>query len=540
MSQIYRRYLEWRKKTRAAGPPGWPADDLTPEASFRKRGLPKRFLALVLAVGLLATVLLSDLPRALWQADGYAESNPAEASQNLDRIYSILEGSLDNPTTYDDYYQLASISIGKGEYEKAMEELDKCLELADEGDTAAFADVWTKKGSLYALQDQYAQAVQSLSKALESDPNARQALLLRAQIYIEQQKYAPAISDLEAYTRIMPDDTSPVSTLAQLYEATGKYDKARERYDWLYENDPADVVQRLNSLRCAFLLKEYQAALTGLDEYLGGAVREETAVEAADGTSDTASAVEEPTEVGGSMKATATPGGETAEPAEELPPQAAYAHYLRALCHMQLGSFGLAETDLTDALSQGYDEAMCYEQLTACDYALEKHDQVLAYGEKLIALGKSAAALDVLYQRMGVSAMTLEQTEKALEYLTQSLSLNAELAGSRYYRGLCNLTLEKYQEAIDDFTNSIEQNFLVQFCYYNRGVCYVQLQDYDRALSDMDKTLSSGDDQGLKDAAKKVLWQLAQYYENAKQQATGAAVDPAPQTTVLPDSKTSD
>ena len=80
------------------------------------------------------------------------------------------------------------------------------------------------------------------------------------------------------------------------------------------------------------------------------------------------------------------------------------------------------------------------------------------------------------------------------------------------------LALERQQEAIEDFTRSIEQGYLVQFCYYNRGVCHVQLLDYASALDDMEKTLTSGDEQSLKDAATNILWQLAQYYENQKLQ----------------------
>ena len=35
-------------------------------------------------------------------------------------------------------------------------------------------------------------------------------------------------------------------------------------------------------------------------------------------------------------------------------------------------------------------------------------------------------------------------------------------------------------------------------------------------MSDMEMTLTSGDEQSLKDAATDILWQLAQYYENQK------------------------
>ncbi len=516
-------------------------------ASPRRRGLVLRFLALVLAVGLGATAILSDLPRLLLQRNGFAESS--DVGESLDRIYSILQSSLDNPTTYDDYYQLASISIGKGDYDKAMAELDKCLELADQDNTAALADVWTKIGSLYALKNDYDGAVSSLTKALESDSKAQQALLLRAQIYIEQRNYNEAIGDLEAYNAILPDETSPMTTLAQLYEATSSYEKAHVMYEKLYAKDPTDQVQKLNALRCLFLLKEVQEALNGLDEYLGGTTQPVATAANEPASTDNPDAVLEswePTVVEDAEQATEVAEGKAPETTDEaakttspeasadssLPAQAGYAHYLRALCHMQLSSFDLAEADLLHAQSLGYDEAMCLEQLTACDYALTKHDQVLAYGEKLIELNRSTTAFDVLYQRMGVSAMTLTNTEDAIQYLTKSLKLNGELAGTHYYRGLCFLTLEKYEEAIEDFTTSIEQEFLVQFCYYNRGVCYVQLLDYENALTDMEKTLSSGDDEGLNEAAKKILWQLAQYYENErqKQAAVQNFAQPADQT----------
>lgn len=562
MLKLHRRTSNPRKLVEPGSLVDKPKFEESDLKSPRRRGLVLRFLALLLAVGLVTTAVLSDLPRLLLQQDGFAESSDASAS--LDKIYSILQGSLDNPTTFDDYSQLATISIGKGDYDKAMEELDKCLELADPKNTAALADVWTKKGSLYALKNNYEEAVSCLTKALDTDPKAQQALLLRAQIYIEQRKYDGAIKDLEAYTAILPDEKNPQTTLAQLYEATGGYEKAQGIYEKLYAKDPTDQAQKLNALRCLFLLKKYQDALDGLDAYLGEKatpVAVQTVEPASTVKPDGGSPKAEPTKVPSKEKATAVPKA-TAMPKENapaatdeaaktpsqaavadsaLPAQASYAHYLRALCHMQSSKFDLAEADLLDARTLGYDEAMCLEQLTACEYALTRHDQVLAFGQKLIEMNKSTTAFDVLYQRMGVSAMTLGKTEDAIQYLTTSLGLNEKLAGTHYYRGLCLLTMKKYEEAIKDFTASIDQKFLEQFCYYNRGVCYVQLQDYENALTDMDRTLSSGDDQSLKEAAKKILWQLAQYYENEKQKQaavqnfaqpadqTGTAADPADQ-----------
>ena len=116
------------------------------------------------------------------------------------------------------------------------------------------------------------------------------------------------------------------------------------------------------------------------------------------------------------------------------------------------------------------------------------------------------------------AAVALERYEEAVGYLTLSIEHGPELIGSYYYRGVSLLSLERYEEAVEDFTRSIEQGYLTQFCYYNRGVCYVQLLDYDSALDDMEMTLTSGDEQTLKDAATNILWQLAQYYETLRLQ----------------------
>ena len=120
--------------------------------------------------------------------------------------------------------------------------------------------------------------------------------------------------------------------------------------------------------------------------------------------------------------------------------------------------------------------------MVACQYAAEDFEGAIASGEKLLQLESEPVARDALYQRMGVAAMSLEQYDKAVDYLTKSMESGEGLVGNHYYR----------------------------------GVCYVQLLDYESVLSDMEMTLTSGDEQSLKDAATDILWQLAQYYENQK------------------------
>lgn len=459
-----------------------------------------RVISLVLVFALLSSVVVTQFDSISSFLGGIAEGDP------LSRIYSILQGEIDQPETYDDYYQLATIAIGRGEYEVAMGHLDTCLELADEQDTAQMADLWFKIGSVYMLMEAEDDALKSFDKVLEYDETYAQALIFRAQIYINRQNYPDAAADLEAYLTYVPEEISVYSTLAQIREALGEYAAARDCYARMYEMDPEEDLYLLNSLRCSLQAGEYDEAIAGFDAYLSENA-EQTEVENAPGASA------EPVEQESA----------SSEPTEQEALRAS-AYFLRGASKMQIALFDEAVSDYRAAVALGYDVASCYEQMVACYFSMEDYESAASAGKELLAMNVAPAAGDAFYQRMGVAAMQLENYEEAVELLTKSVELNPDLNGNYYYRGVCLMALEKQQEAIDDLTKSIEQEFLTQFCYYNRGVCYVQLLDYESALDDMEKTLSAGDDASLKDAATNILWQLAQYYEN--QAAVQTEVEP--------------
>ena len=158
-----------------------------------------------------------------------------------------------NPQTYDDYYQLASIAIGQGDYEEALGYLDECEKLADAADSAAMSDLALRKASLYMLTQDLAAALSSLEDALEYDPDSSQALLLQAQIGLTQGDYGAAASGLEAYLGLVPDDAAVRQDLAQVYEALGRYADAAACYEAIYAQYPQQDVYHLEALRCQYV-----------------------------------------------------------------------------------------------------------------------------------------------------------------------------------------------------------------------------------------------------------------------------------------------
>lgn len=426
----------------------------------------------------------------------------AEEDGRLSKIYGILSETVGEPETAQDYYEIANISIGKGEYETALQQLetarrllltDEAAEsakqtevgcenaeektaekdmgsLADE-ERALLANIELKIASVYILTDQLSEAQTALDDAIETDPNAEQALILRAQLNIEQQDYVEAIADMEKYMELNPMDTANRQTLAQLLESVSDYEGAMVQYRTLYELAPEDEAFNLNALRCLFLCGRYEEAVAGFDDYK---LR----------TAETGDAF----------------GG--------------IVDFLRAACLMQIGDYAAATEGFEMAIDAGYERSYCLEQMTLCCFESGEYEKVMSVGNELFAMqAASVSAPELVYQRMGISAMRLGDYESALTNLDHAAELDAALEGNDYYRGVSLLSLQRSGEAVEAFTASIEQNYLPQFCYYNRGVCYVDLLEYDKAIDDMAMTLEAGEDEELIAAAKDILWQFADYFD---------------------------
>lgn len=220
-------------------------------------------MAWILSVTILSTVLFTQ-SHAVY---GFA-SVLAEGGDPLSRIYALLQSEISDPESYDDYYQLASIAIGKGEYDTALRHLDQCMALAAEDDDAALADLWLKKASIYILQNDAESALSALSGVLEHDPSSSQALLLRAQVELDRLDYVGAAGDLESYLKLVPGDVSTRSSLALIYERLERFQDAAACYDSIYALTPEDDSARLNALRSLFLAGDYEKALDGFDAYL--------------------------------------------------------------------------------------------------------------------------------------------------------------------------------------------------------------------------------------------------------------------------------
>lgn len=410
----------------------------------------------VLAMVLAAALLLSlIMPTAI----GVRSTKDSEEAQTL--------------SDADRYSLFADLAITEEKYTEAAVYLEKLLALSDGMEEEELAQLCLKTASVYVMCGDKDRANQFLDRTLELNEASPEALLLKAQLALEEGDSRKALEGLESVLALDPEDTDTRLTLAQLYESLNDYPAAAAEYERLYEMQSSDESHYLNALRCGFLAGNDEETLAKFDRYLE----------------------------------------QTGQDSAFYP----VALFLRAACVMQLGRPEEAEEGFRAAMDLGYDEAACMEQIMLCTFDRGEYQQTAEYGEELLETEAQLITPELVYQRLGASMMMLERYEEAVKVLDQAESLGLAFTGNAYYRGVSLLALHRFEEAIADFGTSIEEDFLTQFCYYNRGVCYVQLHDYEKAAQDMEMTLTSGQDEGLIQAAREIILQIEEYNKSSEE-----------------------
>ncbi len=73
---------------------------------------------------------------------------------------------------------------------------------------------------------------------------------------------------------------------------------------------------------------------------------------------------------------------------------------------------------------------------------------------------------------------------KKIEYLTNAVRLNGDLAEAYVYRGMAFTDLGKYDRAVADYTTAISLNPDNAQAYNNRAYAYIKLERYNEAVAD--------------------------------------------------------
>jgi tetratricopeptide (TPR) repeat protein len=402
--------------------------EVKPAGTARKTYLWIRVSAAVLAALMVGSAFLLDAIKIKIRKQAYEEADAAAAAGNylvdsteyvgkntLERAAETIEGAFRKPVTFEDFYDLASRSIAREEYEKALSYIDVCLEKTGPSPEIAkekvYVDLLMKKACLLALTGEYDPALRYFDLVLELMP-LPQAYIIKAQIYAEQGKADKAAESLKYYLETVPGDYSMRLALIQLYYAAGKFAEAQsECENYLALTDERRETGYFMLGSCKLQNGDHEAAMKDLV----------TAAELGYG---------DPAMCYG---------------------QAAISAYLIGRTEDVLSLGKKAVSTDSDQLDTG----LLYSYMGYSAMLLEKFEDAEVFFTKAIEFGQPEAPM--LYYR-GISLMAREETETAIADFTAALEGGETTAQCYYNRGACYLALTEYDKALADMKMVAELN----------------------------------------------------------------------------------
>ena len=387
------------------------------------------------------------------------------------RMLSYLTAVLTPAQTFSRCYTLASAAIGRLEYRNALEYIDYCIALSEDGAKGLLADLWMKKGCLHSLLGDNSTALAALDTALDIDSAAAtDAYYVKMQLLVAEGDMDGAIDSLEMYLAHVQNGEL-YGVLGDLYTAEAHYPQA------------ADAYGKAIALGEAGGHAQFMRGISSMQ--LGDAV-------AAD--SDFTAAI-------------------------DLGMQPAMSRYYRGVMRLSQSRYAEAEADFAEAMgiaedaigimelwynrgvsrmAQGNFDGGAEDFLVSAQRGEAVQDSLFQRGVCLLETGDPHGADDcfaaylehggsaeqVVYYQAQARMQTGQYGEAAADF-SRCIADGIYPLDSRFYRALCYMAQEAYQLAIDDLTICLDGGGFDETAPYYRGLCYIALGDVEKGEADL-------------------------------------------------------
>ncbi|MBI1870446.1 MAG: tetratricopeptide repeat protein [Chlamydiae bacterium] len=146
------------------------------------------------------------------------------AKKHLDLVISYY------PKSYTPYYERGRYFMVLKEYQKAIEDFTKAIEMFP-----SYEEAYTKRGVSHVRLGEYEAALNDFSKAIELDPRNEYGLSQIGSIYLSKKDYKQAINFCSKAVEIDDKDTLAFSSRAYAYSMINDFQKALKDYQRVME-----------------------------------------------------------------------------------------------------------------------------------------------------------------------------------------------------------------------------------------------------------------------------------------------------------------
>ncbi|MGY6529840.1 MAG: tetratricopeptide repeat protein [Cyanobacterium sp.] len=265
------------------------------------------------------------------------------------------------------------------------------------------AQIFYNRGNELRDSQDYEEAIEQYSRAIELNPNYVDAYYNRGLTYADLKDFDRAIADYTQAITIDPEYLNAYNNRGVLYANLGDYERAIADYQKVLESDPNYVLAH-NNLGVAYdSLERYQEAIASYTRAI------------------------------------------------ELDPSYVLALTNRGLSHGSSGNYENAISDYNQAITIQPNNADAYYYRGNAHNSLGQYQQAISDYTRAIEINPNNV---LAFNNRGVSYYNSNSCESAIADYTQAIQINSDYPNAYYNRGLCHRNLGQNQNALADFTRA--------------------------------------------------------------------------------------
>jgi RNA polymerase sigma factor (sigma-70 family) len=353
----------------------------------------------------------------------YEQGRYEEAMRDLDRSLEL------NPRFVEAYDYRAIIHMRHGEPDLAL--TNRRLAVEQEPDIAL---LHLRYGSTLWLLERFEEALESLSRAIELDPNHPGAWRERGVVHARLRRWNEAIEDYTETLRLQPQNHHIYSNRGMTWFELDEPDKALADLDRAVRMDPDRALYYLNRGRILLRLNRPREALADLSRSI------------------------------------------------ELQPQRnAEAWYQRGRAYRDLGELDMALEDLLKVVAWEPGWMYAWNDLGYVRFQRREYAQAIHDLERALELKPD---LEYAAYMAGRTALALHQPDRAIEFLTHALTIRPDEPWTLFYRAQAKARSGHLPDAIADLNEVVRLRPDSGRFRFERAWFHVRAQNLDAAVAD--------------------------------------------------------
>ena len=194
----------------------------------------------------------------------YNRGNAYAGKRQYDKAISDFNKALEiNPRFAEAYRERGLAYFGKGQFDQWILDSNK----ADEVDPKA-ASIFTDRGKFCVGKYQYDESISNFNKAIEIDPRFDEAYNMRGFVYGEKGQYDRASSDLNKALEVDPRFTEAYNNRGLVYWNKGQFDSAISDFNKAIEINPRPASYYINRGKAYVEKSQYEQAISDYSKAL--------------------------------------------------------------------------------------------------------------------------------------------------------------------------------------------------------------------------------------------------------------------------------